>query len=187
MDQGTLQTQDAEPGVAEQAKQKVSDAAGQAQEAVAEKTHEAQQVRELLGQLDHAVGGLVQVAVDPVVGALQPDLAVALVAPARHGRLRHLDLRVPVEVLRHRDRLDGLLVVVHLAQQEVDPVRPLEPPVAEQLGVVGRDDQRRPASIAPASHSTCFSRLNMKLPACSAALSERRLRVVGLLVVGFGR
>ena len=44
-----------------------------------------------------------------------------------------------------RDRLDGLLVVVHLAEQEVDPVRPLEPPVAEQLGVVGGDDERRPA------------------------------------------
>ena len=41
-----------------------------------------------LGQLDHAVRRLVQVAVDPVVGAFQPDLAVALVAPARQGRLR---------------------------------------------------------------------------------------------------
>ena len=38
---------------------------------------------ELVGQFHHAVGGLVQVAVDPVVAALQPDLAVPLVPPAR--------------------------------------------------------------------------------------------------------
>lgn len=50
-DQGTLQTQGAEPGVTEQAKQKVSDVAGQAQEALAEKTHDMQQqARSRFGQ-----------------------------------------------------------------------------------------------------------------------------------------
>jgi len=51
MDQGTLQTQGADAGVTEQAKQKVSDAAGQAQETVAEKTHEMQhKARNQFGQ-----------------------------------------------------------------------------------------------------------------------------------------
>ena len=48
-----------------------------------------------------------------------------------------------IQIFRHGDRLDRLLVPVDLAQQEVDPVGPLEPPVAEQLGVVGGDDERR--------------------------------------------
>ena len=42
-----------------------------------------------------------------------------------------LDRLMPVEVLRHRDRLDRVLIERHFPQQEVDPVRPFKPPVAE--------------------------------------------------------
>lgn len=51
MDQGTLHPQGAHAGVAEQAKQKVSNAAGQAQETMAETAHEVQhQARNQFGQ-----------------------------------------------------------------------------------------------------------------------------------------
>ena len=40
------------------------------------------------------------------VGAFEPDLAIALVAPARTGWLGHLDVRVAVQVLGHRDRVE---------------------------------------------------------------------------------
>ena len=94
--------------------------------------------------LDHPVGVLVQMAIDPVVAPLQPHFAVALVTPARHRRLGYLHLGVPIEILRDGDCFDGLLVPVHLAKQVIDPVGSLEPPVAKQLGVVGGDNQRRP-------------------------------------------
>ena len=88
-----------------------------------------------------------------------------------------------VEILRHRDRLDRLLVVVHLAQQEVDPVRPLEPPVAEQLGVVGRDDQRRPVHRAGQPFDLLFA-VEHEVAGVLGGLVQRGLGVVGLLVVG---
>ena len=94
---------------------------------------------------------------------------------------------MPVEVLRHRDRLDRLLVAVHLAQQEVDPVRPLEPPVAEQLGVVGGDDQRRPAVHRAGQPFDLLLAVEHEVAGVLGGLVEGRLRVVRLLVVGRGR
>jgi len=55
--------------------------------------------RMMAGQLHHAVGVFVEVAVEPVVGAFEPDFAVALVAPTGKGGLRQLDLGELVQVL----------------------------------------------------------------------------------------
>ena len=91
---------------------------------------------------------------------------------------------MPVQVFRNRDGLDRLLVVVHLAQQEVDPVRPLEPPVAEQLGVVGGHDQRRPAVHGAGQPFDLLLAVEHEVAGVLGRLVQGRLRVVGLLVVG---
>ncbi len=87
-------------------------------------------------------------AIDPIVGAFEPNVAISLVAPARERRLRNLNLRVLVKIIGHRDHLDGLLIPVHFAEQEVEPIRTFEPPVAIQLRVIGRQDNRRAIHIA---------------------------------------
>ena len=48
------------------------------------------------------------------------------------------------EIFGRRDGLDRVLIVMQFAEQKVEPFRPLEPPVTEQLGVVRRDGDRRP-------------------------------------------
>ena len=117
----------------------------------------------------------VQMAINPVVGAFQPDFAVALVAPARQRRLGHLNARMTIEILRHGDGFDGLLIVVHFAEQEVDPVRPFEPPVAEQFGVVRRDDQRGPAVHRAGQPFDLFLAVEHEIAGVFGGFVQRRL------------
>ena len=129
------------------------------------------------GQLHHALGRHVQVRVDPVVARVEPHLGVALGAPGAHRRLR--DSQLGVRAPGTREGVIGLhhvLVVVHLAEQEVQEVGALEPPVAEQLGVVGAHDEGRPVHGARAGCSTCFWRFSRKLPAWLAAFSRAQAR-----------
>ncbi len=50
---------------------------------------------------------------------------------------------MPVQIFAGRDQLDRLLVVESHAREEVEELRPFIPPMAEQLGVIRRDDERR--------------------------------------------
>ena len=83
-------------------------------------------------ELDHPLGDLVKVAVHPRVRPLAPELRVALLAPRRHARRRHLVRRVLREVAARRDRRDRRLVVVHLAEEELEEHRALVPPVPDR-------------------------------------------------------
>src|SRR5262245_36776841 len=96
----------------------------------------------------HAITRVVQRGVDPVVRSVQPDLVIASLAPARRSwKARRYGRRVREDVPGRGER-DGVLVVRELADEEIEPLRALEPPVAEQLGVVRRDEARHPARIA---------------------------------------
>ena len=99
-------------------------------------------VGEPVRELHHPLGHLVQVPVDPGVAAVAPVVGVALLAPRRQRRRRHLVGRVLAQVAARRDRRDGALVVLELAEEELEEHRPLVPPVPEELRVVGRDDDR---------------------------------------------
>ena len=82
---------------------------------------------------------------------------------------------MPLEELRGRDGLDDVLVEVHLAEQEVQEVRPLEPPVAEQLGVVGAHHERRPPHARRVALDLPLPVLQ-EVPAWGAAFSSARGR-----------
>ena len=62
-------------------------------------------------------------------------------------------------------------------------MRALEPPVAEQLGVVRGHHDGRPVHAARPAPATCFSRLPRKWLACSPTRPRARVRIVGPLVV----
>src|SRR5258708_1165507 len=95
----------------------------------------------------HARGGGVEVRVDPVVGTVQPYFMKAARAPTAFRRRCRLQLVPAVYTLAHRRRLDSLLTDRHFPQEKIDPLRPFEPPVAEKLGVVRRDDHGRPVEL----------------------------------------
>ena len=98
-------------------------------------------------QLDHPLGGLVQVAVDPVVDFVEPHRRVAARAPRGERRLRELLLGVLGEVVDRRLELEHVLIAGGLADEEVEEHRPLVPPVAVELGVVGADHDRHRAAL----------------------------------------
>src|SRR6059036_639983 len=50
---------------------------------------------------------------------------------------------MPAQIFLGRDQRKSLLVVVGFASEEVEPLRSFIPPMSEQLGVVGRQDERR--------------------------------------------
>jgi len=61
-----------------------------------------------IGRLRHLLRHLVQVAIDPVVGPVEPHLMIPPEPPARHGRLEDLVRGVAAEVIRRRDELQAL-------------------------------------------------------------------------------
>ncbi len=52
-----------------------------------------------------------------------------------------------LEVVARGDRFDHVLIVVQLAEEIAEEERPLVPPVSEELGVVGADDDRRTVHV----------------------------------------
>ena len=62
-------------------------------------------------EFNHLPRGSVQVSVDPIVGFVEPYLAVAFEPPARHSRCRHLVVRVRREVIRRSDKAVNVLFV----------------------------------------------------------------------------
>ena len=88
------------------------------------------------------------------------------------------------QIFRNRNGLYRLLIVVHLAQQEVDPVRSLEPPVAEQFGIVGSDDQRRPAVHRAGEPFDLLFAIEHEVAGVFGRFFQGRGRIVRLLVIG---
>src|SRR6266567_8998820 len=99
---------------------------------------EAGGVGETARQFRHPLLGDVQVRIDPLVGFVEPDFPIAFLAPARSRRRGDLVRRVGAQIIPRRRQPDGLLVENRFADKVVQEFRPLLPPVAEQLGVVGR-------------------------------------------------
>src|ERR1019366_10825933 len=84
---------------------------------------------EAMRELDHPLTHLVEVPVDPGVAAVAPVIAVPLLAPRRERRGDHLVGRVLPQVAARRDRRDDALVVLQLAEEELEERRALVPPV----------------------------------------------------------
>ena len=87
------------------------------------------------------------------------------------------------QVVAGGGQLHRLLIVGQLADQEVEPLRTLEPPVTEQLGVEQRGDDRRPVHVRRAALD------HVDLPAqevggVSVRALARRDMLVRLLAIG---
>src|SRR3989454_4924688 len=89
------------------------------------------------------VRGGVEVAVEPVVLAREPDFVVALPAPGGGGRRGALHGRVAGEVVA-RGPGAQLGWGGEAAEHRLEPPRAPAPPVPEEPGAVGADDDRRP-------------------------------------------
>src|SRR5262249_23974204 len=97
-------------------------------------------MREAPGEFDRPVFGGVLVHVHPIGLPVDPDAVVTLGAPRRRGRRLGLIVAIDAQVIDRRDQFDLALVVVNLFEKVEEELRPLEPRVAVQIGVVRRDD-----------------------------------------------
>src|ERR1017187_2541957 len=100
-------------------------------------------VLEVAREFGHALRGHVQVRIDPRVGTFEPDFPVTLVAPTGGGRLGDLLGWELAQILGRRGELEYVLVERDFAGEKINGVGAFEPPVAVQLRVVRRDDERR--------------------------------------------
>lgn len=96
-----------------------------------------------VGERGHARLGGALVRVHPSVAFVEPDFVVAFRAPRRRRELLRLERRARVEIIAGGDARDLGAVFVQLSKNEVEKLDPFVPPMAEQLCVVGRDDERR--------------------------------------------
>src|SRR5205823_14076719 len=78
----------------------------------------------------------------------RPAPPVASLPPARRARRGDLLSRMPVQIFLRREQDENLLIVISLAHQQIEPLDAFIPPMAEQFGVVGRENQRRPVHDA---------------------------------------
>jgi len=110
---------------------------------------DAVRVGVLSGEVDHLVGHDVEVRIDPVVAGVQPHFVVALVPPRRRFRLDDLQFGKFLEVTHRGGHLEHVLVVMDLARQVFEEIRPFEPPVPEQFRVVDGHHHRRTVHHRP--------------------------------------
>ena len=94
-------------------------------------------------QFGHPFLRHLQVGKNPFVLLVEPHAPVTFLAPARRAGRGDLVGGMHAQIFLGRDQREGLLVVIGLAHEEIEELRPFIPPVAEQFRVVRRQHQRR--------------------------------------------
>ncbi len=100
-------------------------------------------VRKPLGQLDHSPLGRMLVHIHPVGLSVDPDSIVPFSAPRRCRRSLLLVVGMNSLVVGRRYRQYFILIVMQVFKEVEEELGSFEPPVAEKLGIVRRDDHRR--------------------------------------------
>src|SRR5262249_18732851 len=84
-----------------------------------------------------------QMRINPFVLVVEPDLPVALFAPARSAGPDHLLRWIFAQIFPGRRQFDDLLVIDGLPHEIIEKLRPFVPPMAKKLRVIRRKDQWR--------------------------------------------
>jgi hypothetical protein len=85
------------------------------------------------------------------------------------------------QIFFRRDQLENLLVATRFAHKGIEKFRAFVPPMAEQLGVVRRDDERRSVEDAGEFPDLCHARFE-KMARVLRRRMQRRATVIDLLV-----
>src|SRR3972149_11253072 len=89
-------------------------------------------------------------------------------------------------MLGRRDQLDGVLVADELADQKVKPLRPLKPPMPEQLEIVRSDDKGRAFHLRGEPLDLLFAG-EKKIARRESGLGKRPRTHIRLFVIGLAR
>ncbi len=135
------------------------------------------------GELDHAHGGMMEVGIDPGVGAFEPNGPVAFVAPRRGGRGGDLMGIVAGEEFRRGDHGKSFLIMGGFAKEIVQKDGSLVPPVSVELGIVRAEDDRLGAHD-PVEMFDLFFAIEHEVGGMFGGALASEVRSVGLLVSG---
>src|SRR3972149_12238467 len=89
-------------------------------------------------------------------------------------------------MLGRRYQLDGVLGADELADQKVEPLRPLKPPMPEQLEIIRSDDEGRASHLRGEPLDLLFA-VEKKIARVEIGLGKRPRTPICLFVLGLAR
>src|SRR5262249_12760376 len=106
----------------------------------------------------HPLLGRLEVGIDPMIFLIEPDLPIAAFAPTGGAGLNELVHGMKAQIITRRDEGEAAVFRRSLPNDGIQKIQAFVPPMAEELSVVGCDDDRgfiqdrlKPCDLAVAS------------------------------------